>query len=102
MTLLDQPTQTRAQRNAKAALAVPLSLLNQMLQKWGNGLDCIWNQPNTADVLAALGTNGVELFQRSAALRAFLESQRPGCTNIAQASRIRPVNLNADGTVTLK
>jgi hypothetical protein len=101
MSLLDTTTQTRAQSCAKRAVQIPLQMLNQMLRQWNNGLDLIWNQPSPADVLAAIGTNGVELFQRSAALAAFLESQKPGCTNTPQAARIKAVTLNADGTVTL-
>jgi hypothetical protein len=102
MSLLDPPTVTRAQSNAQSALRIPARLFNQILQTWSRGLDLIWGAPAPADVLAALGASGVELFQRSAALQAFLESQKPGCTNIPSAARVKPVNLNADGTVTLQ
>jgi hypothetical protein len=85
-------------------MALPRAMLNRLLQAWGNGLDLIWNPPGnvtTAEILAALGTNGGELFARSAALRAFLEQQKPGCTNIPHAGRVRAVTVNGDGTVVL-
>lgn len=103
MSLLDPPpAQTPAQVSAQRALQIPARLLNQLLRSWNEGLDLIWKQPAPADVLAALGTKGAELFQRSAALRAFLESQKPGCTATPSAARIKPVTMNADGTLTLK
>ena len=106
MSLLDTPTPVSpAQQRANRAIALPRSILNRLLQQWSRGLDLIWNPPagvTTAQILAALGTEGAELFNRSAALRAFLETQKPGCTATAHAARIRPVNINADGTVTLQ
>jgi len=48
-----------------------------------------------------MGSQAGELFTRSAQLRAFLETQQPGSTNIPQATKIKPITINADGTVTL-
>ena len=104
-TLLDPPAAANpAQLRATRALALPRSMLNRLLRSWNAGLDLIWNPPaptTTAQVLAALGGQGAALFTRSAALRAFLEAQKPGCTATASAARIKAVTLNADGTVTL-
>ena len=105
MSLLDSPAPlTQAQARATRALAIPRAILTRDLQTWADGLDLIWNPPvstTTAAILAALGPNAAELFTRSAALRAFLESQKPGCTAIPQAARIKPVTINPDGTVAL-
>jgi hypothetical protein len=87
--------------NAQRALKMPSRMLTQLVRSWSAGVDLIWNTPAPAEVLAALGTSGAELFQRSAALRAFLESQKPGCTATPAAARIKPVTVKADGTVTL-
>ena len=104
-TLLDPPAAiSPAQLRAIRALALPRAVLNRLLQSWASGLDLVWNPPaqtTTAQILAALGPEAAELFTRSAALRAFLEAQKPGCTNIPSAARVKPVTLNADGTVTL-
>jgi len=104
-TLLDTPAlPTPAQQRANRVLALPRIILNRLLRSWANGLDQVWNPsaPTTpAQVLAALGPNAAEVFQRSAALRAFLESQKPACTQIPAATRIKPVTINADGTVML-
>ena len=102
MSLLDPPQVNRAQQAAQRALRMPARILNQTLRSWNAGVDLIWKQPNPSDVLSALGTSGAELFQRSAALRAFLESQKPGCTKTASAARIKEVTLNGDGTVMVK
>jgi hypothetical protein len=104
-TLLDTPAKlSPAQRRANRALALPRIILSRLVQSWANGLDQIWNPPaptTPALVLAGLGSQAAELFQRSAALAAFLESQKPGCTAIPAAARAKPVTINADGTVTL-
>jgi len=103
MSLLDSPTPvTPAQQRANRAVALPRGILNNLLRQWNAGLDLIWNTPAPSGVLAALGAKGGELFTRSAALRAFLESQKPGCTNTPSAARVKPTVTNADGTVTLK
>ena len=106
MSLLDSPVVvTPAQQRASRALALPRAILNRLLQSWGNGLDLVWNPGSgitPAEVVAALGPNAGEVFRRSEALRGFLEGQRPGCTNIPQASRIKAYTINADGTVTVK
>jgi hypothetical protein len=104
-TLLDTPASlSPAQLRANRALALPRIILNRLLRSWAAGLDLVWNpQPpvTTAQILAALGPEAAELFTRSAALRAFLESQKPGCTDIPSAARVKPVTLHPDGTVTL-
>jgi len=104
-TLLDTPAPLSvAQRRANAVLALPRVMLKRMLQGWTNGLDQVWNPPaptTPAQVIAALGTNAAEVFQRSAALRTFLESQKAGCTNLPAAARIKPVTINPDGSATL-
>ncbi len=106
MNLLDTPAPLApAQVRANRAAAMPRRILNSLLKQWGQGLDLVWSPPpntTTAEILAALGPSAGELFARSAALRAFLESQKQGCTNIPQAGRIKPTTTNADGTVTLK
>jgi hypothetical protein len=106
MSLLDTPAApSAAQSRANRALQMPRIILAENLRSWARSLDLVWNPPapaTPAQVLAQLGTNGAELFQRSAALAAFLESQKPGCTAIPQAARIKPVTINADGSVTLK
>lgn len=103
MSLLDSPTPlSPAQTRANRARALPRTILHRLLRTWGDGLDLIWNTPNPAEVLAALGTNAGELFRRSAELRAFLESQKAGCTNIPQSARIKATVINPDGTVTLR
>jgi len=106
MSLLDAPTPLPvAQRRAQAALRKPRAILTNLVKEWSEGVDHVWNPPDgttPAQILAQLGTSGVELFTRSAQLRAFLEGQAAGCTNIPAAARIQAVNLNADGTVTLK
>jgi len=104
MPLLDNPPLTQAQIRANRVLALPRRSFSRLLRDWAAGLDLVWNPkaPTTeAQVLAALGTGAAELFQRSAALRAFLEAQKPGCTNIPAANRIKPVIVNPDGTVEL-
>ena len=104
-TLLDPlAIASPAQQRATRALALPRVVLTRLLQSWAAGLDLVWNPPaqtTTAQILAALGPKAAELFQRSAALRAFLESQKPGCTNIPSTARVKPVTLNGDGTATL-
>ncbi|MGA3172615.1 MAG: hypothetical protein ABSE62_16560 [Chthoniobacteraceae bacterium] len=106
MSLLDTPMPVPpAQQRANRAIALPRRLLEQLLRSWAAGLDLVWNPhapTTTAQVLAALGTNAGELFTRSAALRAFLEAQKPGCTNIPQAGRVKEVTIHGDGTVSLK
>jgi hypothetical protein len=99
--LLNPPKLTIAQCRAKRALALPLMMYKRLLRSWAEGLDAVWSAPNPADVLAAMGTQAGELFTRSAQLRAFLESQQPGCTAIPQAAKIKPVTMHEDGTVTL-
>jgi hypothetical protein len=76
-------------------------MFNRLLRSWSDGLDAVWSAPDPGAVLAAMGTEAGELFARSAQLRAFLEQQMPGSTNIPQAAKVKPVTLNADGTVTL-
>jgi hypothetical protein len=103
MSLLTPPAKPNAtQARAARALALPRTIFNRLLKSWAEGVDAVWSAPAPADVLAAMGTQAGELFTRSAQLRAFLESQQPGCTNIPQAARIKPVTINPDGTVTLK
>ena len=100
LTLPDKPT--LAQARAVRVLALPRLMFNRLLRSWSEGLDAVWSAPNPADVLAALGPQAGELFTRSEQLRAFLESQQPGCTNTSQAALVKPVALNPDGTVTLQ
>jgi hypothetical protein len=76
-------------------------MFTRLLASWQEGLDAVWSAPSPADVIAAMGTQAGELFTRSAQLRAFLESQQPGSTNIPAAAKIKPCTINADGTVTL-
>jgi len=103
MTLLSSPAKpTAAQARAARALAMPRAMFTRLLRSWSEGVDAIWSAPSPADVLAALGPQGAELFTRSEQLRAFLESQQPGCTNTSQAALVKPVALNPDGTVTLQ
>lgn len=90
-----------AQRRAQRALALPRIMFTRLLASWQEGLDAVWSAPSPADVIAAMGTQAGELFTRSAQLRAFLESQQPGSTNIPAAAKIKPCTINADGTVTL-
>jgi hypothetical protein len=101
-TLLDTIQQTPAQVAAQQVLRIPKRVFDQNLRQWLQGVTLVWNNPRAkaADVLAALGTSGAELFQRSAALQAFLEAEKPGCTNVPGG--IKPVTVNADGSVTMK
>jgi hypothetical protein len=105
MSLLDTPAVIPpAQARANRAIALPRLVFDRLLRSWAAGLDLVWNPPSnvtSAEVLAALGTNAAELFNRSAALRAFLESQKPGSTNIPAAKRIKPVTISPDGSATL-
>jgi len=101
-TLLTPPVQpTPAQARAARALGLPRSMFTRLLRGWAAGLDAVWSAPNPADVLTAMGTQAGELFTRSQQLRAFLEAQQPGSTNIPQAAKIKPVTIHPDGTVTL-
>jgi hypothetical protein len=101
-TLLTPPAKiTPAQARANRALALPRIMFNRLLRSWAEGLDAVWSAPDPSAVLAAMGPQAGELFTRSAQLRAFLEQQQPGSTNIPQAAKIRAVTVNADGTVTL-
>jgi len=77
-------------------------MFNHLLATWAKGLQTVWEAPSPAEVLAAMGPQAAELFTRSAQLRAFLESQQPGSTNIPEAAKIKPVTIHPDGTVTLK
>jgi hypothetical protein len=100
--LLTPPAKpTDAQCRATRALALPRTMFTRLLQSWAQGLDLVWSAPKPADVIAAMGSSAAEVFTRSAQLRAFLEAQSPGCTNIPQAAKIKPHTINADGTVTV-
>jgi hypothetical protein len=101
-TLLTPPTKiTPTQARANRALALPRIMFNRLLRSWTSGLDLVWSAPDPAAVLAAMGPQAGELFARSAQLRAFLEQQQPGSTNIPQVAKIKPVTVNQDGTVTV-
>jgi hypothetical protein len=101
MNLYDPPAATPAQSRANLALGMPRRMLTQTLNQYNRTLDAIWAAPNPAATLAALGAEGVALFNELAAWRAFLEARKPGCTASRSAARIKPTVLNADGTVTL-
>jgi hypothetical protein len=77
-------------------------MFNRLLRSWAEGLDALWTAPDPAEVLAAMGTQAGELFTRSEQLRAFLEAQQPGSTNIPQTARIKAYTMHPDGTVTLQ
>jgi hypothetical protein len=76
-------------------------MFNRLLRSWAEGLDAVWGAPDPGAVLAAMGTQAGELFARSAELRAFLEAQQAGSTNIPQAGKIKEVTVKEDGTVML-
>ncbi len=102
MSLLSPPAKhAAAQARAARALAAPRVVFNRALRSWSATLDLIWTAPNPAEVLAALGPQAGELFTRSQQLRAFLETQQPGCTNIPSAAKIKPCTIHPDGSVTL-
>lgn len=101
-TLLNPPTKiTPTQARANRALALPRVMFNRLLRSWAEGLDAVWGAPDPGAVLAAMGTQAGELFARSAQLRAFLEQQQAGSTNIPQAAKVKEVTVNGDGTVRL-
>jgi hypothetical protein len=101
-TLLTPPAKiTPTQARANRALALPRIMFNRLLRSWAEGLDAVWGAPDPSAVLTAMGPQAGELFARSAQLRAFLEQQQPGSTNIPQAAKIQAVTVNGDGTVTL-
>lgn len=95
------PKPTIAQCRAKRALALPRVMFKRLLRSWAEGLDAVWSAPDPAAVLAAMGNQAGELFTRSQQLRAFLESQQPGSTNIPQIAKIRSYTIHPDGAVTL-
>jgi hypothetical protein len=76
-------------------------MFKRLLKSWAEGLDAVWSAPDPAAVLAAIGKDAGELFTRSEQLRAFLEAQQPGSTNIPQVAKIKAYTIHPDGTVTL-
>jgi hypothetical protein len=105
MSLLTLPTPpTPAQARAARALALPRIIFTRLLRDWRDGIKTVWAAPTPADVITALGPSAAELFTRSAQLRAFLEAQQPGCTQIPhtpEAALIQPHTIHPDGTVTI-
>ena len=72
---------------------------NSLLAAWNASVTLLWNN-DTADILAALGTDAADVFDLSAKTVAFMESIKPGCTTEGRAL-MRPFTVHADGTVTL-
>lgn len=85
---------------ANGLIQAPRTLFDTLLKSWENGVAAIWDDPNPSDILAALGTHGVELFQLSSKTAEFLESLQPGCTAGSMA-KVKDITANPDGSIQL-
>lgn len=82
---------------------------NVLLEQWKTGMAILWSTHTDENgkkfgvrgTLKALGTDAKELFIISAGLRDYLESLVPGCTLETLQKFYKPVDIHADGTVTL-
>lgn len=82
---------------------------NVLLEQWKTGMAILWSNHidengkkfGVRGTLKALGNDAKELFIISAGLRDYLESLVPGCTLETLQKFYKPVDIHADGTVTL-
>jgi hypothetical protein len=102
------PTDAQAVATAKAAIVADLqNLRNLLVRTYLTSYDRFWNtpasNPNPAEMADAFGKDAAELFQRSAALAAFLQAQFPGTVPAAKLTVPAgySVTSNADGSVTI-
>jgi hypothetical protein len=102
------PTDAQALAAAKASILADIQNLRRVLiQTYSANYDRFWNTPaggpNPAAMAGAFGKDAAELFQRSAALAAFLQAQFPGAVPAAKLTVPAgyAVTANADGTVTV-
>ena len=109
-TLYNIPTKTpeqQASQRAAIAMRAPLAHQGAAIEIWKQHIKAIFvscKNPATAPAqhVAAMGTSAAALFTWAENLRAYLEKENPGCTQIAEADLIKPYVKNDDGTVTLK
>jgi hypothetical protein len=75
------------------------SLINFVKTGWDN----VWenSQFTPAEVLAAMGTNAVEIFRTSALVTAAIYGVDPSLLDIKYLSAKQAYTANADGTITL-
>lgn len=88
------------QVTAQQLRALPATEFAVLFAAFSGGVSQIWDDPNPADILAALGTDATALFDLSAKTVTFLELLKPGCTS-AVTAKIKPTTSHDDGTVTL-
>jgi hypothetical protein len=94
--------------------SAPKRLTREMLRLWTDAFDALWEPEvigdetiTVSDKLAALGTDGKEIFEINTAFTAFMLSQLTGKRDDfvakmnAKLATIPAHTINADGTVTL-
>jgi hypothetical protein len=105
----------RLQRLVGEIKAAPISLVNEMVNRWNRAFDQLWSESFTPvgepitveEKLAALGTNAAELFELNTIFTQFIITQLTGKRDdivaqiVAKVATIPPYTVNPDGSITL-
>lgn len=111
MSILNQNHKLTIDESAQRAVNVKTGIqriCTQLIRNWERSFDQLWDSPDPAAVLAAMGTDAAEAFELSSQLVTLMGQILPGRMDdewariqAKIAAKRQPTTTHSDGTVTL-